>query len=555
MAGALREILAFFGFELDTKELDQGHDKVEGFIGTLSNLGHVVAEAFVFHEVKEFVEGIVDAGSELEHMATRTGFAIGELQELQYAAKQADVDAGLLDSSLTKLAKNLVEARDKGGEAAKAFQGIDLKDADGNLRAAGDVLPDIADKIRDTENVSERAALAIKYFGKSGAELIPFLVDGSEGLAKMAAEARELGGGLSEDAVEAAGQMEHETKALEFAFTGLKSEIASEVLPYLTELVHGAVNLVRYFREWSKHTKFLQAAFLGLGSAGVLKLLGHIGGLRGGLGLLRKAFFEVLVPIYALEDFLVFMAGGKSAIGYVLEKAFGKGTSDKVREGINGVLDSLMGFGKTLTEFLGSDNGIKTLELAFAGLAAVKFAEIVSGIGSVGGALGSGSPFGVALAAAIVSIGLLVSQWQKLQELMKGGSDFQQNINAKREAGIPDSQIKELQPEEHGFLDSIPFLKGIRDKFGPGADIAKAHDAFEKAHLPAVPSGPAALPIAASGGATVIVHDNKKIQTNVTVPPGTPGQDAQRVSDAATRGTLRGTDLGATHAALVPGAG
>ena len=75
--------------------------------------------------------------------------------------------------------------------ASIAFKalGIDVRDASGNIRDTNAVFLDIADRFGRMQDGATKSALAMQVFGKSGAELIPLLNSGRDGLKGMAAYA------------------------------------------------------------------------------------------------------------------------------------------------------------------------------------------------------------------------------------------------------------------------------------------------------------------------------------------------------------------------------
>lgn len=337
----LRSILAEFGIKFDHGEVHKAEHGVTGLIETLKRVSHIAAEAFIVREVYEFGERIVEAGVALEHLSVKTGVATGELQALEYAAKLSGVGAEELDTALGKLGKTLALA--KGAKIA----GIDTKDIKGT-RSAADFLPDVADKFLTLTNTSDRAALAIKLFGRAGVQLVPLLAKGSAGIRELTEEAKELGGGLSEEAIAGAVKLEESTKKLDFAFTGLKGTIAESVFPELAKLAEGAAHLVKDFRDWTKSTKLIEAATIGFTARGVLALLHHLGGLTGAFKLLSGAVLRTILPLIVLEDFIVFMAGGRSEIGKLVDVLFGKGSQEKLRDFINDAVGKVEEFFKQL---------------------------------------------------------------------------------------------------------------------------------------------------------------------------------------------------------------
>src|SRR5690606_7013155 len=81
------------------------------------------------------------------------------------------------------------------GEAQKGYNalGISDKDAEGNLKSSDQLLQEVAGKFAQFEDGANKTALAVNLFGKSGADLIPLLNAGAEGIQDMKDEAVELG--------------------------------------------------------------------------------------------------------------------------------------------------------------------------------------------------------------------------------------------------------------------------------------------------------------------------------------------------------------------------
>src|SRR3954471_6907186 len=97
--------------------------------------GYGAKKAYDF--VQGTFENIAKGASDLQHLAEKTGTAVGELQELQYAAKMADVDAGSLQMALVHLARSADEAATTGGASGAAFMrlGLQVKDGGGKLKS------------------------------------------------------------------------------------------------------------------------------------------------------------------------------------------------------------------------------------------------------------------------------------------------------------------------------------------------------------------------------------------------------------------------------------
>ncbi|MDR0330156.1 MAG: phage tail tape measure protein, partial [Chitinispirillales bacterium] len=144
----------------------------------------------------------VEAGSAVARELVRTAESISETAkaaesagvsskgfvELGYAAKQAGVDAGMLNGAFIEINDSIVNSSDKFTEL-----GIKVKDTAGNFRSADEVLYDLADNLSGAAVGSKESAAAMELLGKHNAALLPMFKDGSEGLRKMADEAQRLG--------------------------------------------------------------------------------------------------------------------------------------------------------------------------------------------------------------------------------------------------------------------------------------------------------------------------------------------------------------------------
>lgn len=137
----------------------------------------------------------IDAADELSKTAQKVGITTEALSGLAYAAELSGVSSETLSTSLSKLNKNISEAAQGSKEQAEAFDaiGVSATNADGSLRGADKVLADIATKFSSYADGAEKSAIAQALFGRSGAELIPLLNSGADGLEKMRAEAEKLG--------------------------------------------------------------------------------------------------------------------------------------------------------------------------------------------------------------------------------------------------------------------------------------------------------------------------------------------------------------------------
>lgn len=173
-----------------------------------------------------------DVGKEVIKLQRYTGGTAEEMSKLRYAAQQSGVGTDLLAKSMLGLSKNIVS-----GKSDFDKWGIATVDATGKTLPLDKVLYNVADKFKNgVIPQAEKAGVAAKLFGKAGADLVPMLNKGSEGLRALGEEAQKYGlvlTGSNIAAVKAATAAHREQTA---AMQGLQVQIGSQVLPVMTQL-------------------------------------------------------------------------------------------------------------------------------------------------------------------------------------------------------------------------------------------------------------------------------------------------------------------------------
>lgn len=180
------------------------------------------------------IKSSIDAAAELDDLSQKTGIAVESLSRLQYAAGLEGVED--LGASLAKLSKTI--ATD--AEMFKVL-GIQVEDANGNLKSTEDVLLDLADLFAKSADGTRKAALAQELFGKSGAALIPFLNKGRDGIKELTAEADRLGITISSETAKAADDFNNSMFRLKSGIKGAINEITEGLLPSLNRISEAMV--------------------------------------------------------------------------------------------------------------------------------------------------------------------------------------------------------------------------------------------------------------------------------------------------------------------------
>lgn len=174
-------------FETDTKRAEKRSKEMAASIDKAFKVvgGAALAAGAAFLAM---TKSVIDSADNMAKAARSIGISTESLSALQYAADMSGVSAEELNASLARLNRGAAD-----GNKAFDAMGISVRDAQGNLKATDDLLKEVSDRFASYRDGAEKSALAQELFGRSGAQLISFLNEGSEGLSKMQQEAEKLG--------------------------------------------------------------------------------------------------------------------------------------------------------------------------------------------------------------------------------------------------------------------------------------------------------------------------------------------------------------------------
>lgn len=180
-----------------------------------------------------------NVGKEVIKLQRYTGLSAEEASKLRFAAQQSGIDVDKLTRSLGMMSRQMLNAPDK-----FAALGISIRGANGQMRSTSDVLLDVADKVANTTNATERLQIAQTAFGRSGADMLPMLMRGRDGLSALADQAEKYGLVLTQDNVNAVKGAIAAHRQFDAAVQGLQVSIGQKFLPILTSVTEGLAGLM-----------------------------------------------------------------------------------------------------------------------------------------------------------------------------------------------------------------------------------------------------------------------------------------------------------------------
>ena len=198
---------------------------------------------FVKSSYDALIDDTVTLADDLMVQSSITGLSTDALQEYAYMAELVDTDVSTITGSLTKLTRNMDSATKGTGAAYEAFKtlGVDIYNADGSLRDANDVFTEAIGKLGEMENQTERDAIAMNLFGKSGQELNPIIDAGSDALEEFRQQAHETGYVLSGETLESLGSIDDSIQLLKNTMDTAKNQVATALMPIVAKITEAFV--------------------------------------------------------------------------------------------------------------------------------------------------------------------------------------------------------------------------------------------------------------------------------------------------------------------------
>lgn len=127
------------------------------------------------------VKNVVEFGSKLSDLSAKTGLSYKELQILGIAGDQVGVSMETTARGVNRLQKELVEGTNKGAVGAIKTLGLEM---DTLLQMSpGQMFHTLSEAIAKVPEPAERTALAMALLGRSGADMLPLMIEDIDKLA------------------------------------------------------------------------------------------------------------------------------------------------------------------------------------------------------------------------------------------------------------------------------------------------------------------------------------------------------------------------------------
>lgn len=178
-------------------------------------------------------------GDSIDKGSQRMNMSAEQYQKWAYAMELSGSSIEELREGYNQMSGQISQAVNGTEESQKAFQrlGVNLKDAQGNLRSTGDIFEDVVVSLQSMDNATERTALAYKLFGESTSKLNPLLNNNSNFLRDVVRTQNALGSQMSGSLVAASAKYQDAITTMKQAWQGFKNVLGETFLPVIQKVV------------------------------------------------------------------------------------------------------------------------------------------------------------------------------------------------------------------------------------------------------------------------------------------------------------------------------
>jgi hypothetical protein len=201
-------------------------------VGAIAAAGAAATKALF-----DLAKSAAEYGSEIYDASQKTGLSAETLSAMKFAADQSGTSLETITGSAAKFARTIDEAANGSDKAQAKLNrlGVTSHDLDTALAQALETIVKLPPG-------TDQMAASMDAFGRSGADLLPFIKSFDGDLVGLIQKAKELGITITDDAARAADEFGDQLDTLNTQLTGVGRTIGFEVMPVFNEMARDVSN-------------------------------------------------------------------------------------------------------------------------------------------------------------------------------------------------------------------------------------------------------------------------------------------------------------------------
>lgn len=219
------------------RDMDNMKRSTDSTAKSFAGLGRAIAAIGLV----SFGRDLINAADRIDKLSTRLNISTKALQEYKFIADQSGVAFEALTMGFQRMNRRVAEAAGGTGEAKEILKELNI-----NARELNQLSPDqqfqrISEALAGITNESDQLRAAFKLFDSEGVALLQIIRQGTDDVEKLREEFEKLGGGMTDDQIQAAVDMKDAMNELGQIMT----EIGASVLPAVNFLFRNLVDILK----------------------------------------------------------------------------------------------------------------------------------------------------------------------------------------------------------------------------------------------------------------------------------------------------------------------
>ncbi|MEI9917090.1 MAG: hypothetical protein WDN29_16305 [Methylovirgula sp.] len=284
-------------FRNQLRETTEGGKEAGEAFGSITELLPEIAAAmgiaFSVDAVKEWVEGMAEAGETAENVSHQLGISAAQASQLSAEATLTGTDVQGLTSDFERLQEQLATSQNSTSRSAQALRVLGINAQEFSKSSISNQIEQLSEAFSRFADGPTKTAAAVALLGRSGAQLLPFLDRGKEGFEELNAEIEKFGAGLTDAQAESFAGVADQFHQAAVAGQGLSNAIYSQVAPAMTDVLKYFLDMGTDLQEAGAHIDDVRSLLTFLADAAHVSASGFIG--LGGIAVSQFVLIQAAV--------------------------------------------------------------------------------------------------------------------------------------------------------------------------------------------------------------------------------------------------------------------